>query len=380
MTIIVHISNDYPDPMVPDKTSAVASLVNGTPEFRHIVYSLNRIDGWKGMTTLPFGEDRTAIAYKALPKGLLWEPRLKEIAQWIEGDLKARGIAPDLVEAHKFTVEGLIGSQLARAFGKPLVCDIQGDTDTKILGIKKKLHPRYREIAEQAKIIFPYALWPLDDFAEKIGLNRDKCRLLPVVPGQDCLTASPVTHANHLVTVFNLDSWKRKNIEGMAQAVRILRATVPDIRLDVYGRGKPASVIGARDAIATAGMDTHIRLTGPVANGALPEILGRYAGFVLPSRRESYGLVYAEALFAGLPVLFGRNRAIDGILPTETIGVSCDPNDADDIARGMLHLLTHQAELKTRIAALQSNGGLEILRKQHILDTYRAGLREALAA
>ncbi|MCB1562659.1 MAG: hypothetical protein KDJ75_03715, partial [Alphaproteobacteria bacterium] len=146
--IILHISSDYPDSLNPRKTRAISSLVDETPEYRHVVYSLNRFTALGGLASLPFGEDRTAIAYGALPKGLLWGPRLAALAEWIIEDMKAKGVRPALVEAHKFTVEGLIGQRVAQAFSCPLICDIQGNTDVMILKNKPGFRRRYRAIAQ----------------------------------------------------------------------------------------------------------------------------------------------------------------------------------------------------------------------------------------
>ena len=99
-----------------------------------------------------------------------------------------------------------------------------------------------------------------------------------------------------------------------------------------------------------------------------------------PSLRETYGLVYAEALFAGLPILFSKDRGIDGYLLNETIGYACDPHSVSDIAHGIEYLLTRQAKLKVSIALLQENGSLDILRKTRILTNYRRGILRALSA
>ena len=377
--VIVHISGDYPDALQPAKTSAVRSLVDGTADnFRHVVYSLNRVDGWFGIASLPFGEDRTAIAYHALPKGLLWGPRLDALAAWIEADLRARGIRPDLIEAHKFTIEGPIGLKLAEAFGVPLACDIQGDTDTKILAAKKSWHPLYRAIAARAAVVFPYAPWPLPAFQAAIGLDPAKCRVLPVMPLADALSPCPVAAAPRFISVFNLDSWQRKNIVGLGRAVAALAAERPGLAVDAYGRGSPAALIALRHALGDAGVAGQVNLCGPVPNGDLNGVMKRYTAFALPSRRETYGLVYAEALFAGLPVLFGRKRGIDGIFAEAAIGCGCDPQDVDDVARGLRDLLAREAALKDSIAALQSAGGLDRIRRAAILDVYRAGLGDAL--
>lgn len=52
--------------------------------------------------------------------------------------------------------------------------------------------------------------------------------------------------------------------------------------------------------------------------------------FVMPSRKETFGLVYVEALSQGIPVIYTRNEGIDGFFPGETgEAVNCD--DTHDI-------------------------------------------------
>lgn len=378
--IIIHISNDFPDPIVPNKTRAVQNLIDGTPEFRHIVYSLNRVDGWSGIAPLSFGADRTAIAYKALPKGLLWESRLRDVGAWIIADLARQNIVPDLLQGHKFTVEGLIARQLAAVYKKPFVCSIQGDTDTRILQTKVSLRPTYQDIADKAALLFPFAIWPVATFQNYITLAEDKIRVLPVVPGIDTLSSAPAIHEPRLLTVFHLDSWKRKNVLGVIHAIKSLQSSFPDITLDIYGRGTPSTLMALTKLIAESGMEKSVKPLGPAPNGELPTLMKNYAAFVLPSKRESYGLVHAEALFSGLPVLYSKGRGIDGFFDEKTIGYGCNPLDTEDIARGIAHLITNQSTLKDSIAQLQNSGGMDIIRKQHILNVYRQGLLEALAA
>jgi len=376
--IILNISNDFPDALEPHKTPAVKALVEGTPEFRHVVYSLNRVDGWSGMVFIPFGEDRTAVAYHALPKGLFWDKALRAVAEGILADLREKNIIPDLICAHKFTVEGLVGEFLAEAFGKPLVCNIQGGSDVKILKAKISLRGRYRAIAARAALVFPYAPWCLPVFQDLIQLERSKCVLLPVVPGWDTLSPAPFISENRLITVFNSDTWERKNLDGVMQAMKLLTSRFPDLTLDVYGRGKPASMMKMVGAVQASGLGDRVRVMGPVANDRLPVVMKDYAAFVMPSKEETFGLVYTEALFAGLPVLFSKGRGIDGYFAEARIGYASDPYAPEDIAKGIAHILVHQAELKHNIAAGQADGTFDIFRKGPILETYRAGLRRVL--
>lgn len=377
--LILHISNDYPDPLQPDKTRAILHLVEGTPEFRHVVYSLNRVNGLGGIASIPFGEDRTAVAYGALPKGIFWEKRLDEVAQWILADLKSKNIVPDLIEAHKLTVEGIIAETLVAAFGCRLVCDIQGGTDLTVLKVKVGLRKRYQRIANLASLILPYAPWVIGSFNQLITMDRSKCDCLPVLPGFDTLTPSAPSKTPRLITLMRFGDRKNKNLAGIVAAMASLSARYPTLTLDVYGGGAPLGLLRLMKMVRESGLEDRVRFQGPVANARLPQLLGEYSALVMPSFSETYGLVYAEALFCGVPVMFSKGRAIDGYFDTQAIGYACDPGSIDDIANGISHLLENEGMLKQNIARMQSEGAFESIRKAAILSKYREGLNRVLA-
>ena len=382
---ILHISADYRDRLNPKKTTAINSLIDGTPQFHHALYSLHRVDGWRGIESFPLEggvsagkDDRVAIIYKALPKGILWGARLDELADWMISDLAARGIKPDAIEAHKFTVEGVIGLKVARHFNVPLTCDIQGNSDCNILRRKKSLRPIYKDIAKYTSLVFAYAPWSATPFVNAVNLSRDKCVNLPVMPLHDFMSAAPVSKTDNLVTVFNLDAWKSKNLQGMTEGIAHLLKARAGATLDVIGAGAPQTILDIRAMINGLGMEGRVRLCGAVPNIDLPARLKTYAGFVLPSLAESYGLVYAESLLSGVPILFSRDRGIDGYFDAEKIGYACTPTDSADIARGMAHILDNQKPLKASIGALQNAGALDVIRKDTIMQTYVDGITRVL--
>lgn len=376
--MIVHISNDFPDIASPDKTKAIQHLVDGVGGVRHIVYSLNRINGWKGIQSIPFETDRVCICYKALPKGFFWTSRLNEVADYIIDDLDHKGIIPDAIHGHKFTVEGLIAQKISQHFRKPFMLSIQGDTDTKILRMKPHLRKKFQSIAEEARIIFPFSLWPIPVFERYLILDHSKISVLPVVPGIDMIGACPAIEKPRFLTVFHLDSWKRKNIHAVLKALKILQKTIPDICLDIYGGGSVKSLKLIQKMINDACLENSVTLMGAIKNGSLPQIMKSYVGFLLPSKRETYGLVFAESLLSGLPILFPKGQSIDGFFPAEKIGYACNPLDIKDIVKGIQHLLIHQNELKSNIADLQSAEAFTPLRKNYILTSYSEGLYTVL--
>ena len=377
--LIVHITNDYPDPLLPQKTKAVQNLVEGTPQYRHIVYSLNRANAWSGLSAINFGDDRVAVAYGALPKGIGWGRRLQDVAQWISADLKAKGIKPDLIEAHKFTIEGIIGLTLSQEFSCPLICDLQGYTDINMLRKKPAFHDIYRRIAQHTSAVFSYAPWPLSAFEMEIGLDKTKCHNLPVIPSIDNISAAPIIQAQKLLSVFHLDGWKNKNFEGIVQAAAALKSQGRDVTLDIYGAGSPKTMLTLQAFINRQNAGGFVTLKGPIENGRMPETMQKYIGFVMPSHSESYGLVYAEALFSGVSVLLNTNRGISGYFDLSQIGYGCDPANVDDIARGMIILLDHQKRLKDNIAQMQKRGVFDFMRRHAILKTYTGVIDRVLS-
>ena len=65
----------------------------------------------------------------------------------------------------------------------------------------------------------------------------------------------------------------------------------------------PAFVARLRRRVAAGGMDSRVRFSGPQAGAELTDSYGAADVLVLPSRAETYGMVVAEALARGLPVV-----------------------------------------------------------------------------
>jgi glycosyltransferase involved in cell wall biosynthesis len=134
----------------------------------------------------------------------------------------------------------------------------------------------------------------------RIGVRRSSVSVIP--PGRDGVErARRRVAANGQLRALAVANWSpAKGIATLVAAV----AQVPDVRLDLVGdvgRGAFADAVVAR--IRANGLADRVVVHGALAGRALAR---RYADadvFVLPTEREGYGIVFAEALDQGLPVI-----------------------------------------------------------------------------
>jgi glycosyltransferase involved in cell wall biosynthesis len=111
----------------------------------------------------------------------------------------------------------------------------------------------------------------------------------------------------------------------------------------------PATAADLRHRIGTLGLTDRVTLTGEKTEDAIGAYYDRADVFVLPSFHEGYGMVLAEALAHGLPIVSTRAGAIPDTVPQDA-GLLVPPGDAAALAGALAALLDAPA-LQARLAA-----------------------------
>jgi glycosyltransferase involved in cell wall biosynthesis len=73
--------------------------------------------------------------------------------------------------------------------------------------------------------------------------------------------------------------------------------------------------------------------------------------FIMPSFKESFGLVYAEALSQNIPVIYSNKEGFDGWFDAGKIGYPVDPRSSLDIADKIMLILNNYHEIQTNIVS-----------------------------
>ena len=289
-------------------------------------------------------------------------------------DCERTGYRPDLIHAHKLTIEALAAERLAEVFNVPLVVSAQGNTDLKIALARPDFRPTFARIWQQADIVFPFAPWTRDVLYGLLGKRHRQTVCLPC-PGPADDVISPRLRPSVIRTAFRIDDWRNKNAARLIQAVGLAARDVPDIRLEVIGDGSDQSFAQLRH-LAERYARGLVHFLGPVPHAEMQALLNTSAAFALVSHRESFGMVFSEALLAGVPCLIPKGQAIDGYLPDGEVTLAVRSKDIDGIARALVRLVREQTAFKVRLQRLQTSGALEFLRRASIGQRYERALSE----
>jgi glycosyltransferase involved in cell wall biosynthesis len=120
-----------------------------------------------------------------------------------------------------------------------------------------------------------------------------------------------------------------KNLRRLLDAAARLASMRP-VRLTLVGGGGDE---GAMAGLIASGRFPFVTLRGRIEDpSALREVYRQHDVFVMPSRRETFGVVYVEALSQGLPVVHSRGQGVDGYFQPGTVAEAVDPDDPADIA------------------------------------------------
>jgi len=134
----------------------------------------------------------------------------------------------------------------------------------------------------------------------------------------------------------------RKAHDVLVEALARLR-DLPWHALFVGDTGRdPGTAARLHRQIEAADLAARIEITGPLQGEALQAAYRQADMFVLPSRHEGYGMVFAEALAHGLPIVACAAGAVVDTVPADA-GRLAPPDDPTALARILRALLTDDA-------------------------------------
>lgn len=94
--------------------------------------------------------------------------------------------------------------------------------------------------------------------------------------------------------------------------------------------------------------------------------------FVMPSHTETFGLVYAEAMSQGLPIIYTRGQGFDGQFPEGEVGLSTDSNSSEELKDNLKKIIANygSVSLASRKRAIKFNWNDIVIKYIRIYETF----------
>lgn len=388
MLKVLHVSSDFPDPIDGFKAKVIENLLEITSgSFEHSVLSINRKSPPVGTIAadlvtrpnlkadiIPF-EHGEAVTYFAPPRGIMHRTKLEQLGDLLAQRISDHGAHPDLVMGHKLTIEGIVANRIAKRLGVPYGLSIQGNTDLKIITTRPDLRGFYAQILKEAAVVFPFTPWAQAGVEKTLRQRNDATRLLPCPSDLD-QAREPRPGGDSFVSIFHLKNHRGKNLAGIVRAYRQLARNGAPPPLDIIGGGTDDEL---RACQALTQDFSQIRLVGPMDRAELGKRLPGAKALILPSLRESFGLVFIEALFAGIPIIYPQGTAVDGYFDGCPFALRVDARQPASIAAAMTHVLENEQAMKQALSQWQGSPEAARFTRSHIAATFTDGLRQAIA-
>lgn len=146
---------------------------------------------------------------------------------------------------------------------------------------------------------------------------------------------------------------RRKGFDVLVDAFALVNKIHPNAELLIMGDG--AELDNIKRQISDRGLDDKISTYGYFKREEFARELNRSDCFVLASRHETFGVVYAEAMCCGVPVIATRCGGTEGFVNAEN-GLMVDVDDVNGLAASMIYMCEHADRYDKRLIANNAHG------------------------
>lgn len=242
----------------------------------------------------------------------------------------------DIIHAHSLFSNGYIAFKLKQYYGIPYIVAVR-NTDVNLF-FNKVIYLRKIGIdilRNAEKIVFiseTYKKCTIDKYVPDDYIKEIEDKSIVVPNGIDkfwlkniskkCTNSKQYNKIN-IIYVGRVE--KNKNIETTVRACKLLIGQGYDISYKVIGKIVDKE---CKDYISKHSFIDYI------PHCQKEELINHYRNsdiFVMPSKHETFGLVYAEAMSQGLPVIYTRGQGFDNQFEEGEVGYSVKYDSAEEI-------------------------------------------------
>jgi glycosyltransferase involved in cell wall biosynthesis len=335
--MILHITNDY------SGSKVYRNLISELDElgFKQLIYNPIR-SNVKPDNNLNFIESSSKVHYRNILNSnvdrLFYKQKIKKIVKDIESIVDFSSIK--CIHAHTWFSDGGVAFELSKKYNIPYIITVR-NTDINVFLKYKVLNLNYGiEIVLNAKKIIVISASYKNRLMNMNKLLKIKNKIekdLFIIPNGiekfwiENIKNKVSSIKNEVFNIVFIGKFQNtKNVINLQKAIVKLNENKYRCHLFLIGKGGNKEKEMKRMVKNNENIFTYLGFISD--KNELKKVLSLCHIFAMPSKYETFGLVYVEALLQGLPILYTKGEGIDGFYDN-SIGEAVDNMSTNEIAK-----------------------------------------------
>ncbi len=277
----------------------------------------------------------------------LYFPKQNKIIQSIERTICVPEY--EVLHAHSWYTNGYVAMKLAEKYNKPYIVAIRnGDVNKFYRKIFFLRAVGCAILVNAAKIVFlseTYRKMVVEELLPRKIREQIKGKSVVIPNGIDDFWFQNIYRGKRCIPsktirgIYVGEITKNKNVSATINALSVLKESGYDVSLTVIGEVKD------KDEFA---LITECEFADYLEKRPKEQLMPEYRAndiFIMPSLTEAFGLVYAEAMSQGLPVIYTKGQGFDGQFENGLIGYAVNPKNYREIAERILQIIQRYDEI-----------------------------------
>ncbi len=260
----------------------------------------------------------------------------------------------DLIHAYTLFTDGNTARKMSEKYGVPYVVAVRNTDVNDFFRLMPHLRMRGVKTMLKARAVFflskSYRLQVFDRYVPK-KYHEQLLKKTYIIPNgiddfwfENLYTEKKECDKNSVNIIYagRIDS--NKNILSTQKALEVLAQKGINTNFTVVGKIEDKNLF---ERIMLDKRTTHIPA---VPKEKLIELYRKNHIFVMPSFTESFGLVYAEAISQGLPVVYTKGQGFDNQFACGEVGYAVDPGSTQEIAEAIEKIIQNYQDITKNLA------------------------------